>query len=113
MKVADFFKAQMDVYGARVQAYSVQVDAHAKQYQINLEKFMADMDRKEVFSVYTASNGYYAELPNGDIVVGTTLSEVCEAAQAAAATSALANDSNTESATNWMRFEGHPWTKVR
>jgi hypothetical protein len=49
-------------------------------------------ERTEVFTVYAAKNGYYAEVRGAGIVIGTTLSECCTAAQAAAAEVVLAGE---------------------
>jgi hypothetical protein len=52
-------------------------------------------ERTEVFTVYAAKNGYYAEVRGAGIVIGTTLSECCTAAQAAAAEVVLAGEPET------------------
>lgn len=40
---------------------------------------------EELFTVYRAANGFYARMQSGGIVVGTTLSEACIAAQGSVA----------------------------
>ena len=74
-------------------------------------------DRIEVFTVYAAANGYYAELAIGSLVIGATLSECCNAAQAALAEQKIAGDDKDDGPTaadplnqrnaQWM------WNKVR
>lgn len=48
--------------------------------------------KKELFSIYQVDNGFLGELQSGGLVIGATLSEVCAAAQAQAATAALMED---------------------
>jgi len=64
-----------------------------------------------VFTVYAASNGYYAELAIGGLVIGTTLSECCTAAQAAMAEHKIAGDENVDVAIG--QAGNASWNKVR
>ena len=48
--------------------------------------------KKQIFTIYKVDNGFLGELPGGGLVIGATLSEVCSAAQAQAATNALLQD---------------------
>lgn len=60
----------------------------------------------ELFTVYQASNGFYAKLKNGRTVVGVTLSEACTAAQAAAAEDRIESDGKDEEerkSTGWQK----------
>lgn len=78
-------------------------------------------DGDAVFTVYKAANGYYAKTTNDGIVVGTTLSDVCSAAQAKVAEEAL-NDEGTQEnrakrivsetakvAAGWKKLGAYDW----
>lgn len=54
--------------------------------------------KKELFSIYQVDNGFLGELQSGGLVIGATLSEVCAAAQAQAATAALMADDGATAA---------------
>lgn len=54
--------------------------------------------KKELFSIYQVDNGFLGELQSGGLVIGATLSEVCAAAQAQAATAALMEDDGATAA---------------
>jgi len=47
---------------------------------------------KTLITIKEADNGFVAEITGGGIVVGKTLSEICEAAQQAVATATLKNE---------------------
>lgn len=102
MNAIEKYTAQVDVYNAQIQAYQVQADLLAKQMQTTLEQqaynilkkgFPAMASKKVVFTVFEAANGYFAETSLGQLVIGTTLSEVCTAAQGKAAEEKLMEDS--------------------
>lgn len=95
----DHYLVQMAKYEAEILAYNAQVEMHkalidnyAHTLQIawnpivdRQEKEMAEPQGKEVFTVIEVANGYVANVRGGGMVVGATLSDVCTAAQAEAA----------------------------
>jgi hypothetical protein len=47
------------------------------------------MSDRPLFQMFQAKNGFYARMPNGEIVLGMTMTEACEAACAAATEEAI------------------------
>jgi hypothetical protein len=124
----DVYSAQVNVYNAQIQAY---VDKLVRQAMETQEQILFDTlsnpaylhpskkgktmaDRIEVFTVYAAANGYYAELAIGKLVIGATLSECCTAAQAAMAEHKIAGDEyDGPTAADPLNQRNALWNKVR
>lgn len=71
--------------------------------------------KKPMFTVFEVNNGFVAEFPGSGLVIGATLSEVCSAAQAQAATQALLRDDVEDgepSASNPLGLKKALWQKL-
>ena len=129
MNAFDVYSAQVNVYNAQIQAY---VDRLAYKVAQTQEQILFDTlsnpaylhpskkgktmaDQIEVFTVYAAANGYYAELAIGKLVIGATLSECCTAAQAAMAEHKIAGDDKDDgpTAADPLNQRNAQWNKVR
>jgi hypothetical protein len=124
----DVYSAQVNVYNAQVKAYADMLAQQAMQTQEQIlfdtlsnpaylhpsKKGKPMADRIEVFTVYAAANGYYAELAIGKLVIGATLSECCTAAQAAMAEHKIAGDEDDgPTAADPLNQRNAQWNKVR
>jgi hypothetical protein len=130
------YAAQIDVYNAQVKAYTAQANTLARQAQQTIEQTMFDTlsdpnyihpskrgfpamaSKKIVFTVYEAANGYFVETAGGALVVGTTLSEVCTAAQGKVAEEKMLEENIVERATRddplaqRATFQQAQWEKI-
>lgn len=99
----ELYKAKITLYKAQVDRYMAEVDGRAYTVANFVNQPAGNtMSDGLVFSVFTAANGFYAKMPDGRLVVGMTLSEVCTAAQAAAAEAAITADVANERG-DWNR----------
>jgi len=56
---------------------------------LNQSRGAQAMSDRPLFQMFQAKNGFYARMPNGEIVLGMTMTEACEAACAAATEEAI------------------------
>lgn len=66
---------------------------------------------EELFKVYRAANGFYARMNDGQIVVGSTLSDACTAAQAQVAERVLL-DNDDDGLNKVLAKPKGPWQRV-
>lgn len=93
-----------DLFGAK--HIDIQSTIDEMQYRRIVKEISVPQD-EELFRIYRAANGFYARMNDGQIVVGTTLSDACTAAQAQVAERVLLDDDDSMP----VKPKG-PWQRV-
>lgn len=112
--MADIYAAQVDLYKTEVDHYADSLRYGMSQARYALPglfpKKEKPMNDTPLFSVFRASNGFYATY-GGKVVVGATMSEVCAAVSAAIADEIVREEQRPDFNAA-AKLPGDPWQKV-